>query len=384
MNRKSGLIGLCLFLFSLSGAALAAAPDPPPIDAKSYALLDFQSGELIASLNPDEHVEPASITKVMTVYIAFDLIKQGRLKLTDTALISEKAWSEGKDSSESRMFVSLGSRVSIEDLLRGIIVVSGNDASVALAEHIAGSEDAFAQIMNQYAQKLGMTNTHFMDASGMPNPQHYTTARDLSTLARALITNFPEDYKYFSEREFKYGVAKPQPNRNGLLEKDPSVDGIKTGHTEAAGYCLMASAKRDGRRLISVVMGGKSWAYREQASLELLNYGFRNFDTASVLGPAAPVQTARVYKGADTEVGVGTLQPLYLSLPAGEKSQLQIQPQVGGKLIAPLSAGQQVGQAVILLEGKPLKTVPLVALKDVPSGSFWHRLIDQIRLWLGL
>jgi D-alanyl-D-alanine carboxypeptidase (penicillin-binding protein 5/6) len=382
MNAKSGLAG-ALLSFLLSGAALAAAPDPPPIDGKSYALLDFQSGDLIASLDPDMHVEPASITKVMTVYVAFDLIKQGRLKLTDTTVVSEKAWAEGKDSSESRMFLDLGSRVSIEDLLRGIIIVSGNDASVALSEHIAGSEDAFAQIMNQYAQKLGMSNTHFVDASGMPSEQHYTSARDLVTLASALIRNFPEDYKYFSEREFKYGVAKPQPNRNGLLEKDPSVDGIKTGHTDAAGYCLLASAKRDGRRLISVVMGGKSWAYREQANLELLNYGFRNFDTASVLGAAAPVQSSRVYKGEELEVALGTLDPIYLSLPAGEKSQLQVQAHVNGKLIAPLHAGQAVGEASIVLAGKTLKTVPLVALKDVPSGGFWHRLIDQIRLWLG-
>ncbi len=384
MNLKSGLLGLAVTLFSISGAAFAAAPDPPAIDGKAYALLDFQSGEIIASQAPDMHVEPASITKVMTVYIAFDMIKQGRLKLSDTALISEKAWAQGKDSSESRMFLTLGSRVTIEDLLRGIIIVSGNDASVALSEHIAGSEDAFAQIMNQYAQKLGMSNTHFVDASGMPSEQHYTSAHDLVLLASALIRNFPEDYKYFSEREFKYGVAKPQPNRNGLLEKDPSVDGIKTGHTEAAGYCLLASAKRDGRRLISVVMGGKSWAYREQANLELLNYGFRNFDTASVLGNAAPIQTARVYKGADLEVGVGTLEPVYLSLPAGEKSQLQVQPQIVGKLIAPLTAGQKVGEATILLAGKPLKTVPLVALKDVPAGGFWHRMVDQIKLWLGL
>ena len=320
----------------------------------------------------------------MTVYVAFDLIKQGRLKLTDLATVSQKAWAEGKDSSESRMFLSLGSQVSIEDLLRGIIVVSGNDASVALAEHIAGSEDAFAQIMNQYAQKLGMTNTHYVDASGMPNDQHYVSARDLLTLAHALIQNFPEDYKYFSEHDFKYGIEHPQQNRNGLLFKDPTVDGIKTGHTEAAGYCLLASAKRDGRRLISVVMGGQTWAYREQANQELLNYGFRNFDTASVLGAAAPVQTAHVYKGADTEVGIGTLDPVYLALPAGEKSQLQIQPQVSGKLIAPLAAGQKVGEAAILLAGKPLKTVPLVVLKEVPSGGFFHRLIDQIKLWLGL
>ena len=384
MTLKSGLLGLAISLFSLSGAAQAAAPDPPPIDGHSYGLMDYQSGEIIAGQNLDAHVPPASITKVMTVYVAFDMIKQGRLKLSDTALVSQKAWAQGKDSSESRMFLTLGSRVTIEDLLKGIIIVSGNDASVALAEHIAGSEDAFAQIMNQYAQKLGMSNTHFVDASGMPDDQHYVSARDLLTLAHALIQNFPEDYKYFSEHDFKYGIEHPQQNRNGLLFKDPTVDGIKTGHTEAAGYCLLASAKRDGRRLISVVMGGQSWAYREQANQELLNYGFRNFDTASVLGAGAPVQTMKVYKGADTEVGVGTIDPVYLALPAGEKSQLQVQPQVSGKLVAPLSAGQKVGEATILLAGKELKKVPLVVIKDVPAGGFWHRLIDQIKLWLGM
>jgi D-alanyl-D-alanine carboxypeptidase (penicillin-binding protein 5/6) len=378
------LSGLFAAAFFFAGAAFAQAPTPPPIDAKSYALLDYDSGELLASLNPDAHVEPASITKVMTVYVAFDLIKQGRLKLDDTALISEKAWAEGKDSSESRMFVSVGSRVRIEDLLRGIIVVSGNDACIALAEHIAGSEQAFAQIMNQYAQKLGLANTHFVDSSGMPDPQHYSSARDLVTLGRALIRDFPQDYKYFSEREFKFGIAKPQPNRNGLLEKDPSVDGIKTGHTEAAGYCLLASARRDGRRLISVVMGGGSWAYREQASQELLNYGFRNFDDVTVLGPAPPAATVRVYKGALTQVGLGTAEPVFVSVPAGDKSQVQVQAQPPARLIAPLSVGQAVGQAAISIAGKPYKTVPLVVLENVPRGGFWHRLFDQIRLWLGL
>jgi serine-type D-Ala-D-Ala carboxypeptidase (penicillin-binding protein 5/6) len=383
MNLKSGLLGLALALFSVAGISHADAPTPPPIDGHSYGLMDYQSGEIIAGQNLDAHVPPASITKVMTVYIAFDMIKQGRLKLTDTALVSEKAWHEGIDSSESRMFLTLGSRVTIEDLLRGIIIVSGNDASVALAEHIAGSEDAFAQIMNQYAQKLGMSNSHFVDASGMPNDQHYVSARDLLTLAHALIQNFPEQYKYFSEHDFKYGIEHPQQNRNGLLFKDPTVDGIKTGHTDAAGYCLLASAKRDGRRLISVVMGGQSWAYREQANQELLNYGFRNFDTASVLGAAAPVQNMKVYKGADVSVGIGTLEPVYIALPAGEKDRLQVQPQVSGKLVAPLTAGQKVGEASILLDGKELKKVPLVVIKDVPAGGFWHRLIDQIKLWLG-
>lgn len=372
------------FLFLLLPlAARAAAPPPPDLDAKSYALMDYQSGELIASENPDAHVAPASITKVMTVYIAFDLIRQGRLKLDDLATISEKAWREGKDSSESRMFLTLGSQVKIEDLLRGIIVVSGNDASIALAEHIAGSEDAFASIMNQYAKKLGMTNTHFVDASGMPNEDHYTSAHDLLILSRALITNFPDGYKIFSERSFKYGIEHPQENRNGLLIKDPSVDGIKTGHTEAAGYCLLASAKRDGRRLISAVMGGKSWAYREQASEELLNYGFRNFDTVAALGPTNTVANVHVYKGEPHDVGIGTLEPVYLALPAGHGA-VTIQSQAGGKVVAPVGKGQPLGEAAILVDGKVVKNVPLVALQDVPKGGFWRRLIDQIKLWLGL
>lgn len=368
------LLPLCVF---------AAAPPPPDIDSTSYALMDYQSGEIIASNNPDEHVPPASITKVMTVYVAFDLIKQGRLKLDDLATVSEKAWGEGKDSSESRMFLTLGSQVKVEDLLRGIIIVSGNDASIALAEHIAGSEDAFSSIMNQYAQKLGMSNTHFVDASGMPNDGHYTSAHDLLILARALIHNFPEDYKYFSERTFQYGIKHAQENRNGLLIKDPSVDGIKTGHTDAAGFCLLASAKRGGRRLISAVMGGRTWAYREQASEELLNYGFRNFDTQQALGPSAPAAVLKVYKGTIDSIGVGTLEPIYLALPSGH-SALQIQTQTGKKAVAPISAGQALGEATIMLDGKTVKTVTLVALQDVPSGGFWHRFFDQIRLWLGL
>jgi D-alanyl-D-alanine carboxypeptidase (penicillin-binding protein 5/6) len=389
LGRHISLLARCgLFIGSVlglaSGAALAAAPDAPPIDARSYALLDYDSGDLIASSNPDLRVPPASITKVMTVYVAFDQIRQGRLKLDDTTIISERAWAEGKDSTESRMFLSVGSRVRIEDLLRGIIIVSGNDASVALAEHIAGSESAYAQLMNQYAQQLGLTNTHFMDASGMPDAQHYSSAHDLVLLGRALIHNFPDEYKYFAEREFQYGVPKPQANRNGLLEKDSSVDGIKTGHTEAAGYCLLASAKRGGRRLISAVMGGGSWAYREQASEELLNYGFRNFDTVSLLGAAAPAKTVPVYKGAADDVAVGTMEPLYLTLPSADHVQPQAQPKLQGKLIAPLRAGQAVGQIDILAGGKTIRTVPLVVLKEVPAGSFWRRLVDQIRLWFGM
>ena len=385
MHRIARLASIAILttLPAFAQAAAIAIPEAPVIDAKSYAVLDFGSGELLAGSNPDAQVEPASITKVMTVYIAFDEIKKGRLKMDDTALISEKAWKQGIDSSESRMFLDVGSRVKIEDLLRGIIIQSGNDATVALAEHLAGSESAFAELMNTYAKTLGLTNTHFVDASGLPDPQHYTTARDLTLLARALIRDFPDDYKMFAEREFTWHGIK-QPNRNGLLEKDPSVDGIKTGHTSAAGYCLLASANRDGRRLISAVMGAPTWAGREQASLEVLNYGFRFFESASLLGPAAPAATLKVYKGTEDALSVGTLEPVSLTLPRGSKESLVIQQQVETRAVAPIKAGQVLGKATILLDGKTLKTVDLVALKDIEAGSFWRRLIDQIKLWFGL
>ncbi|WP_022978336.1 D-alanyl-D-alanine carboxypeptidase family protein [Nevskia ramosa] len=364
-------------------ARAVTIPEAPAIEAKAYALLDFDSGELLAGNNPDARVEPASITKVLTTYVAFDEIRKGRLKLDDTALISEKAWRQGKDSSESRMFLTLGSRVKIEDLLRGIIIVSGNDASIALAEHLAGSEEAFADLMNAAAKKLGMTNSHFVDASGLPDPEHYTTARDLAILGRALIKEFPEYYKMYSERSFKYGIDHAQENRNGLLIKDPSVDGIKTGHTSAAGYCLLTSASRDGRRLISAVMGAQTWAYREQASLELLNWGFRFYETASLFGPAAAVGTIKVYKGAASEVQVGTLEPVRLTFPRGSKETMQVQNELSPRAIAPIAPGAVLGKATISVDGKVLKTVDLVALTEVQSGGFWRRLIDQIKLWIG-
>lgn len=371
-----------LFCIPFAAAAqLDKIPDPPSIDAKSYVLMDYASGDVLASLNPDARVEPASITKVLTTYVAFDEIKKGRLHYDDEALISEKAWKQGIDSSESRMFLDVGSRVKIIDLLRGIIIASGNDASIALAEHVAGSESAFAELMNQYAQKLGLKNSHFVDSSGLPDPDHYTTAYDIALLGRALIRDFPEDYKIYSEREFKYNIGKPQANRNGLLRKDPSVDGIKTGHTNAAGYCLLSSSERNGRRLISAVMGTSSWAYREQASLELLNYGFRFFETVPLLGPENPVATIEAYKGAEDTVAVGTLQPLALSLPRGAKDRVSLQPQVTAHAVAPLEAGTVVGTITISLDGKPIRQEPLVTLKAVAEGSFVTRAIDAVRLW---
>lgn len=378
-------LATALALATLVFAPLANAetiPPPPAIDATSWVLMDYASGEILAAVNPDERVEPASITKVMTSYIAFDEMAKGRLKPDDEVLISEKAWRQGIDSSQSRMFIEVGSRVKVIDLLRGIVIASGNDASVALSEHIAGGEDTFAELMNQYAKKLGMTRTHFADASGMPHPEHYSTARDLALLGRALIRDFPEGYALYRETEFKYGIAQPQPNRNLLLKKDPSVDGIKTGHTQAAGYCLLASAERADRRLISAVMGTRSWAYREQASLELLNYGFRFWETANLFGAASPLAKVRVWKGASDELPVGTLQPVAITLPRGASARLQITPTLSAQPEAPLAAGDVVGQVTVALDGKVLRTEPLVALQAVQRGGLWKRISDQVRMWL--
>lgn len=375
--------GLVLAFTAQAPLAQAAAtvPEAPALKLKAYALMDYDSGEIIAASNPDLRVAPASITKVLTSYVVFDEIRHGRMKETDPVLISEKAWRQGIDSTESRMFIDVGSQIPLIDLLRGIIVQSGNDASLALAEHVAGSESAFAELMNQHAKRLGMTNSHFTDATGMPHPDHYTTARDLTIMSRALIREFPEQYKMFAEREFTWNKIR-QPNRNLLLGRDPSVDGIKTGHTSEAGYCLLTSAQRDGRRLIAAVMGADSWAYREQASLELLNWGFRFFETASLLGADKPVESPRVYKGAAETVAVGTLEPVALALPRGSKDKLQLSHQLNTPLVAPLAKGQELGTATITIDGKVLKTVPLVALNDVEAGGFFHRLFDTIRLWI--
>jgi len=374
---------LVLALLSFAGAVSAQSiPAPPTIDAKSWIIVDYDSGEVLASMNPDERVEPASITKVLTTYIAFDEMAQGRLKPDDEALISEKAWRQGIDSSQSRMFIEVGDHVKVMDLLRGIIIASGNDASVALSEHIAGSEDAFAELMNQYAQRLGMVSSHFADASGMPDPNHYTTARDLSTLARALIHDFPDGYAIYKEQEFRYGIDKPQPNRNLLLKKDPSVDGIKTGHTEAAGYCLLGSAERDGRRLITAVMGAPSWAARENSTMALLNYGFRFWETAKLYGPNDPVTTVRVWKGETYDLPVGTAEPIAVTLPRGAKERVTVNPQLAASPVAPVAVGDPVGVVSVELDGKVLATQPLVALQEIPAGGFFKRIADQVRMWL--
>lgn len=362
-------------------ARAAFVPPPPDIDARSFVLMDYASGAILAAKDPELRTAPASITKTLTLYITFDLIKRGRLHMDDKALVSENAWRTGLDGSASRMFLDLGSHVSVSDLIRGVIVSSGNDAAIALAEHIAGSVDAFAALMNDYAKRLGMTHSHFVNPDGLPDDNHYSTAEDLALLARHLIHDFPEDYPMFAEKEFTYNKIR-QFNRNRLLFTDPSVDGLKTGYTDAAGYCLLASAKRNGRRLISIVMGAKSMKYRNVANEQLLNYGFQFFETDALLGKDSPALKARVYKGEKSELPVGTLEPVYVAAPRGSSTRLKIVPKLNKPLVAPLKTGDVVGSADILLDDKVEETVPIVALEDVPLGSLTRRAVDQVRLWM--
>ena len=372
---------IALLALLLPFAALAQnIPAPPSLEGKSYALMDYDSGQVFADVNADQRVEPASITKVLTVYVVMNEIKAGHAKLDDQVLISEKAWRQGKDSTESRMFIEVGKRVALGDLLRGIIIASGNDATVAIAEHLAGSEPVFAELMNQTAKKLGMKNSRFADASGMPHPEHYTTARDLLILGAAFIRDFPETYKLFAEREFVFNNIK-QPNRNLLLDLDPNADGIKTGHTQAAGYCLLSSSVRDGRRLIAALMGSSGTRERARDSKALLDYGFRFYETARLYGPHSPAATLRVWKGETVDLPVGTLTPVALALPRGTQTRLSVSQQVDAAPIAPVEKGQRLGLLTISLDGKVLRTEPLVALSAVPEGGLWTRTLDSIRLW---
>lgn len=369
---------LCVLCLPLS--AWAQVPEPPSIAAKSYILYDFDSQQTLAERDALMRVEPASITKIMTAYIAFDEIKQGRITLNDQVLISEKAWR----TPGSRTFVEVGKRVVLEDLLMGSIVQSGNDATVAIAEHIAGDESVFAQMMNKQAARMGMRDTHFMNSTGLPDAEHYTTAHDIAILADYLIRDFPQQYKhYYSTREFTFGHGKQisQMNRNMLLDMDPFADGIKTGHTESAGYCLAASSIREGRRIISVVMGTSGMQARATASKALLDYGFRFFENVTQFGADKPVERVTAWKGSVSQLPVGTVAPVSISLPRGTADKLKTEYQISTQAIAPIQAGQELGTLTLSVEGKTLRTLPLVALADVAEGGLFTRAIDSLRLW---
>ena len=368
---------LCLLLASSAIFAQARpVPAPPIIGATSYLMIDAKSGHELASLNPDAPIPPASLTKLMTTYVVFHAIEDGRIALEDEVTVSEKAWR----MQGSRMFIEVGERVSVKNLLLGHIVQSGNDASVALAEHIAGSEAVFAEMMNQYAQQLGMTSTHFVNATGWPDDDHYSTARDLAILARALIEEFPEHYKFHAIREFTWADIT-QPNRNRLLWRDDSVDGLKTGHTEAAGYCLVASAERDGMRVISVVAGTASDKARIDGSQALINYGFRFFETRLLYKAGEEIARARVWKAADEYSPLGVMEDLYITVPRGAYDSLESVHNMPAVIEAPVATGQPLGEIRVSLNDEILLQEQLRALSDNPSGSLWQRAVDSVMLW---
>ncbi len=371
---------VCLLLCAVFAAVPARAdtplPTPPNVDARAFTLVDFHTGKVLASRDPAVRLEPASLTKLMTAYIVFGELKAGKLKLDEPVNVSEHAWrSEG-----SRTFIELGKPVSVELLILGMIVQSGNDATIALAERVGGTEDAFVQMMNEYAKRLGMAGTHYENSTGLPSAQHYTTAQDMSLLATAVIRDFPEYYKYYSVREFEHNGIKQQ-NRNGLLGRDPSVDGLKTGHTDSAGFCLVTSALRDGMRLVSVVLGSTSMKGREDASAALLQYGFTFFDTKLVVKGGTALGSAKVWKAAESPVAVGIRDDFYVTVPRGQANDIKTAVDTLPRLIAPLGMDANAGQLRVFSGSQTLATMPVHPLKSVASGSWWRRLIDTIRLW---
>jgi len=355
--------------------AATAVPPPPELNARSFILIDHESGRVLAALEPDSRQEPASLTKLMTAYGVFKALKEGRLKLDDMVTISENAWKQ----EGSRMFVEVGKQVSVDNLIQGMIIQSGNDATVALAEKVGGNEQTFVQMMNTYAKQLGMTGSHFTNSAGMPDPEHYMTARDAALLSSALIHEFPEYYKWYSQKEFVWnGIT--QQNRNGLLWRDPTVDGIKTGHTETAGYCLITSAKRDGMRLVSVVLGTDSMRAREDASAALLNYGFNFFETKRIYAAGQPLTTVRVWKAKQPEVGLTLKRDLYVTSQRGKVSSVKAEFELPGTLVAPLAADTPVGKTKIVVDGAPVATYDLYPAADVARGGIFRRAWDSLRL----
>ncbi len=367
---------LSLLAAGVSTAQLRPIPAPPIIGAKSYLMIDSQTGHVLASHQANDRLAPASLTKLMTAYVVFHALEQQQIQLSDNVTVSEKAWR----TPGSRMFIEVGKQVSIQNLLLGMIVQSGNDASVALAEKVAGTESVFADLMNQYAQTIGMASSHFMNSTGLPHDDHYSTARDLATLARAIIEEFPEYYKWYSVKEFTFNDIK-QPNRNNLLWRDPSVDGMKTGHTDAAGYCLISSAERDGMRIIAVVLGTSSTKARIDGSQALINYGFTFFETRLIYSAGQEVTVARVWKSANEYTSLGVLEDLYITIPRGSYDSLEMIRKVPAALEAPIALGQPVAEIVVTLNGENMATESLRALNDNPQGSLWQQVRDGISLW---
>lgn len=373
--KALSLAALLLFATTIRAEA-PPVPPPPALEATSWILVDQASGQAIAGHDTKHAVEPASLTKLMTAYAVFHALRDGKLALGTLAPISERAWrAEG-----SRTFLDLGSRVPVEVLLQGMIVQSGNDASIALAEAVAGSEPTFAALMNQYAERLGMTGSHFENATGLPGPNHRVTVADIARLARAIIGEFPDYYRWYSQREFTWNGIR-QGNRNGLLDRDPSVDGMKTGMTDAAGYCLVSSAQREGMRLISVVMGTRSMRAREDASLALLNYGFGFFESRRLQAAGVEMANQRIYRARGGHAAIGLAQDLVVTLPRGRADGVELQVELAPKVFAPLSVSDRLGVVRAMLDGKVIAEAALHPLADVPLGGFFRRLWDTILSW---
>ncbi|MCH9047579.1 MAG: D-alanyl-D-alanine carboxypeptidase [Proteobacteria bacterium] len=376
MIKKQLIVLLGQLLFSsLIYAGVTAIPAPPGIKANAYLLQDFDSGKILASKNIDQKMSPASLTKMMTVHVVSNELGSGRITLDDEVLVSKKAWK----MPGSRMFIEVNKKVSVGDLLKGVIIQSGNDASVALAEHVSGSEEVFVELMNQYASKLGMSNSHFMNSTGLPDEQHYTTVKDMAILADALIRDGPEIYALHSVREFTFNKITQQ-NRNKLLWRDPDVDGIKTGHTEAAGFCLVASAKKENMRLISVVMGSESEGAREKATQSLLGYGFRFYETQKLYGANENITSVKVWKGDTEALVLGLDTDLYVTFPRGQKNQLRTEFNLSEKYIAPVNRGNVLGNLKVTLADEDIADAKLIALQSVYEGSVIVRLKDNFLL----
>jgi D-alanyl-D-alanine carboxypeptidase (penicillin-binding protein 5/6) len=348
-------------------------PTTPNLDAKGFILMDPYSGKVLAEKNADMRMAPASLTKLMTMYVISHALKNGTIHLDDKVRISEKAWKTGG----SRMFVKVNDEVPVRDLIQGIVVASGNDASVAMAEHLAGTEEAFATMMNAEAKAIGMNNSHFEDSNGLPDPKHYSTPRDLAILAQAIIKNFPEDYRLYSEKWFTFNGIR-QPNRNRLLWRYQYADGLKTGHTDDAGYCLVSSALKDGTRLVSVVMGSPNDNARTEDSMRLLTYGFRFFETHKLYNGWTPLTQARVWKGENKEIKLGLAEDLIVTMPVGQYKNLQAKIQLNDSLKAPITKGQAYGSLNIMLNNQVLISKPLVALSDDRKGGLWRRFSDSV------
>ena len=374
-NARIILTVTALLTVALPSEAQIPIPAAPGISARGYILVDHHSNEILAARNENQPLEPASITKLMTAYTTFRALREGQIHLQDRVLVSEKAWR----TPGSRMFIEVNTRVTVEELLQGMIVQSGNDASVALAEYLAGSEAAFVQIMNRNAAELDMTNTQYRNSTGLPAEGHLTTAADIARLANAIVKEFPEYYAWYSQREFTYnGIT--QKNRNALLWRDPTVDGMKTGMTEAAGYCLVSSARRDDMRLVAVVLGTKSTTARANDSQTLLNYGFRFFETRLVYPAGDSVTEARIWKGASETAALGVPSDVYVTIPRGSYAQLEAQLDLPAQLTAPLDSGTELGTLRINLAQETLAETNVIALNTIAQGSLWQRARDSVLL----